>query len=259
MSNSNLDLFGPHAAASVDIRMVESKHQVPVGISGLDRNFRYWGDGIGIPRGEYAIVGGKSGSGKTRFALHLNRQAIKAGEDSRLISMEMRQEDLFAQALMSISSIPYSSWLPSKWTKALGDKLVQEAAQFQAQQKAKATAKSLVDKPTLDAVMDEMEAARADGIKFIILDHLQLVKVPRISNIVDRAEEVSETVRQWAVSNKITVVGLSQLNRLAARNFQESPRMSDLWGGTSMESNAGIILLLDHTRMERDEQRLAHG
>ena len=75
------------------------------------------------------------------------------------------------------------------------------------------------------------------------------------ANAFDRAELVSETIRDWAFTNRATLIALSQLKRQASDDYTRSPTIHDLLGGTTLESNASQIWLLDHSRYRKDPQR----
>ena len=82
---------------------------------------------------------------------------------------------------------------------------------------------------------------------------MQKVRVPSMrGDVFAAADMISETMDDLVDSTNITIVGLSQLNRLASRETDRRPSMFDLHGGTSMESNAAVVLMLDHSRVEMD-------
>lgn len=250
-----IEAYSEKAAAIVDVRMREPVRVVPTGLPDIDRSFRLWGDRRGLPRGSYVIVGGASSAGKTRFGLWLMKQAIMAGESAELLSMEMPQDELLIAQMQGLGDLRYSDWLPSQWTESHGDRLMEAVVQKRAETGATLNICSLVGHNSISNLMDALEEGRENGITFFVVDHLQLVKVPRVKDTYERAEVVSEAVREWAFRNRVTVVGLSQLKRTASEDYTRSPSIHDLWGGTSMESNASIILLIDHTRKAWDEQR----
>jgi replicative DNA helicase len=255
MTTDRIEVYTEKAAAIVDVRMRQPVHTVPTGLPDIDKAFRLWGDRKGIPRGSYVIIGGASSAGKTRFGLWLMKNAVAAGESAELISMEMPQDELLIAQMQGIGGLEYNDWLPSQWTEGHGDRLMTAVGQRRASSGATLNLCSLVGRSQLGNVMDALEEGRANGCTFFVVDHLQLVKMDRVRDMLDRVEIVSETLREWAFSNRVTVVGLSQLKRSASENYFQTPSIHDLWGGTSMESNASIILMLDHTRLEWDEQR----
>jgi replicative DNA helicase len=73
-------------------------------------------------------------------------------------------------------------------------------------------------------------------------------------DVAEAAEELSERLRVFAHRTRTLTVVLSQLNRGASRERDRQPTMHDLWGGTSMESNANQVVLLDHSRSQKDRE-----
>lgn len=240
--NENLAFTHGRLAGELDV--------VPTGIPKIDGSLWYWGGRTGIPTGEYVIVGGASSAGKTQCGMHLLRQASKAGKLSGIVSLEMKPEDLQLKIAQAIApKIPLRAWEPGSFTDEHRDELRRalSATDYRApillpQGRPK----------TLSACMDALAGLLEHGVRFIVLDHIQLVKVPGVHNVIDRAEEVSETVREWAFDNDVTLVALSQLKRAAAENYFRSPVIQDLLGGTSLESNASQVFLLDHSRYDKD-------
>ena len=95
------------------------------------------------------------------------------------------------------------------------------------------------------------------GSRCVFVDHLQLIRTPPGQTIERSATEISEELRQFAHDRGCLVVALSQLNRWAARQRDRCPTMHDLWGGTSIESNSNMVMLIDHSQQARDP-RYAH-
>ena len=106
--------------------------------------------------------------------------------------------------------------------------------------------------PSLNQILEMCYALKESGCGVIALDHLQLIKQDKGYDIGELATQVSEELRRFAHKEKILVLALSQLNRLAARERTKRPIAQDLWGGTSMESNANQVMLIDHSLVIRD-------
>ncbi len=52
--------------------------------------------------------------------------------------------------------------------------------------------------------------------------------------------------------HELVTVGLSQLNRETSANWHESPTIFGLFGDSPVENDSDMVLLLDHSRYERD-------
>lgn len=246
------DLLSPGSARSLAHgRLAHPLEVVPFGVEELDKAMWYWGGRSGIPFGEYGIIGGASSIGKTQLGLYLLKQASRYAVASGIISLEMKQEDIQLRLFQSWVDIPQNRWEPGRWRK-------QDAQQLmEAQQKVAETYRAPIyinshRQGSLGWVMGALRTLLDRGVRFIVLDHLQLVKVEGVTHVADRAEVVSEAVRDWAFSNDVTLIALSQLKRTASEDYTRSPTIHDLLGGTSLESNASQVWLLDHSRYEKD-------
>lgn len=249
------DLLSPGAARSLAYgRLAHPLEVVPFGIPQLDRSMWYWGGRAGIPFGEYGIIGGASSIGKTQLALYLLKQASKRAVASGIISLEMKREDIQLRLSQSWVDIPQNMWEPGRWGEEQAQALLKAQQQLQAEYKAPIYINAQRH-GSLGWVLGALASLLARGVRFILLDHLQLVKVEGVTHVADRAEVVSEAVRDWAFTNDVTLVALSQLKRRAAEDYTRSPTIHDLLGGTSLESNASQVWLLDHSRYEKDKSR----
>lgn len=246
------DLLSPGAARSLAYGRLDGPLEVvPTGIETIDRSMWYWGGRQGVPYGEYVIVGGASSIGKTQLGLYLLKQASRAAVPSGIVSLEMKREDIQLRLAQSWVDIPLRSWEPGRWGEQERTKILEAQAEVRGTYRAPVLINDR-QSGTLDWVLRALGTLLGRGVRFIVLDHLQLVKVPGEPNIAMRAEVVSEAVRDWAFTHDVTLIALSQLKRTAAEDFTRSPSIHDLLGGTALESNASQIWLLDHSRYEKD-------
>jgi len=249
------DLLSPGAVRSLAHgRLMQPLEVVPWGIPQLDGSMWYWGGRSGIPFGEYGIIGGASSIGKTQAALYLLKQASQHGVASGIVSLEMKREDIQLRIAQSWVDIAQSMWEPGRWSRDHANQLTEAQTRLGDTYHAPIFINSKRS-GNLDWVMAALDGLLERGVRFILLDHLQLVKVTGIQHVADRAEVVSESVRDWAFTNDVTLIALSQLKRTAADDFTRSPTIHDLLGGTSLESNASQVWLLDHSRYEKDRSR----
>ncbi len=241
-------------------RMADPPHVVPVGLETIDKSMKLFGDERGIPMGTYVIIGGASNVGKTQMGLWLLKQAAKAGVPSGIVSLDMHPFVATARLYQGIvgKDIPINRWLPSSWEIEATSKLMLDTIRAWSKSQGTAPIHMHTDcARTIDAVADAVRIAFHDhGIGYFVIDHMQKIKVEGLmgNNVAGRAEIVSEMMDDLVSEMEITIVGLSQLNRAALADRTRRPSLSDLWGGTAMESNAGVVMILDHTRYERDRK-----
>lgn len=243
-------IYDSNNAINFAAKLTEWRDPVPFGLPGIDKRIFYWGAQQGIPRGEYVVLGGRSSGGKTQTAMHLMRQAADVGYNGVFLSFEERDESLQIRFYTAMSDIPLSEWRPDKWgaehARQLGREAVEKAPK--GQMAIKQMRCNVLD------LVEEMHRLKEYGASFFVVDNLQLIKADGFGDdaVSQRASFVSETIRDFTFSEDVTVVGLSQYKRAASENFDRSPTIHDLWGGTSMESNPSMVFLLDHSRYTVD-------
>ncbi len=232
------------------------QHPLATGIPTWDEACDETG-GRGLGDWWYTVIGGASNAGKTQLMMYLARQAAEQGLMPGIVTMETPKRGLQRQMYSNLSSFNYFDLLPHRWET--GDpkaKVERLSADIAAYRDVDRPGRSLLvadynRSPTLADIMASLEVMYEAGSRCVFVDHLQLIKAPA-DQIADRATEISEELRQFAHDRGCLVIALSQLNRWAARQRDRCPTMHDLWGGTSIESNANMVMLIDHSQQERD-------
>lgn len=245
------------SAEAIHERMTHPGRQVPTGVPTIDKSIYLWGDRRGIPPGTYVLVGGASNFGKTLMAMHLLKQAARSGQPAAMVSLDMKNLDAIARMQQSmVTDIDFRDWLPSRWDKDNVYTLATGLKEWRMKHKGGDIWIHEDRSRELVAVADRVRSAAEASARFIVIDHLQKVRVSHLrGDVYATSDLVSETLDDLVDELGVTIVGLSQLNRRASSETERKPTMFDLHGGTSMESNAGIVLMLDHSRYEMDMQR----
>jgi len=163
----------------------------PTGLTGLDRHM-----GGGLQRGEMAVVGGETGSGKSALLVQVTAACAAKGHSVLYLSLEMSRRDIFNRIAAAASGIaPHHR----EFRHAQGD-----AAVFPV---------TIHDNVTClaDICSTIRTAARRGRASLAVVDYLQLIEAPGDS----RELAVSETARKlktMALAEKIVVLTASQLN-----------------------------------------------
>ena len=234
------------------------QHPLATGIPTWDEACSETG-GRGLGDWWYVVVGGASNSGKTQLMMYLARQACEQGLLPGIITMETPKRGIQRQVYSNLSSFRYFDLLPHRWeTGDASAKVRRLNAEIDAYRNKEEPGRALLiadynRSPLLADIMAAIEAMSDAGSRVVFVDHLQLIKATA-DQIADRATEISEELRQFAHDRGCLVIALSQLNRGASRERERRPTMHDLWGGTSIESNANMVMLIDHSQQERDER-----
>lgn len=215
------------------------------GISNLDEAT------TGIRRGEFVVVGGFPGSGKTAFMLTIARKNAKRGVPTCIFSREMQKEQLLLRMWSSESEISYSklrnpknlhgtelrelrdTWGPmvASWPLMIDDEVV------------------MIDDMIARAHLYRMKYKT----QLFIVDYLQIIGA-RPEKEYERVSECCDKLTQFAKETGIPVVVGSQLTRPEKRdrsmNFE--PNMMLLRSSGKIEQNAHLVLFTHHP--EDDQQ-----
>ena len=190
--------------------------------------------------GWFIVLAGLPGHGKSISALNFAVAALNAGEPVAYVSLEMAAQQLAARYYaigsdMDIGLLEQGNFNARAW------KVVNE--------KAKALPPIYVpDTITSDwhASVDFIkEAVEEHGVKYVVLDYLQICNTGNEQDIFKAMSELTTDLRAYAVQNNLVVLVLSQFNRETANN-RLRPRMSGLWGGSIIEQVSDMVLLLGH-------------
>jgi len=80
-------------------------------------------------------------------------------------------------------------------------------------------------------------------IQCIIVDYLQLIRVPKAKGKYEEVTQISQDLKQLAKELRIPLIALAQLNR-GVEGENRTPRLSDLRDSGSIEQDADLVGLL---------------
>lgn len=208
------------------------------------------GGGVGLARGWFVVVGGNPGFGKSILGLNLAAEALRHGEPIGYASLEMSKFQLASRFYAIYSGEPAWQMERGSFNRHAWDRA------FQACRAAPSEDKPYLAVPdmlySLHDVLDFMSREREYRyVRWFVVDYLQIVGVGDEDEINRRVTEVTTHLRQFAVQYQCVVIALSQFNRTTSSNYFDSPRPQGLHGGMILEASADLVLLLDHSRMER--------
>jgi len=227
---------------------------IPTHLEGWNRHCRDAGGGVGLAHGWHIILAGATGHGKTLLALNLAASALRAGHSVGYISLEMSQEQLQTRVYAILSGVPVENlerggFDGETWKTAQGRLLDLQDDGLPVLLTNTGPIRNIyqITEQMHDLMWDELAPTRC-----FIIDYLQLANTGSEEDVYKTVSEISGQVMMFAHEHNVLTVGLSQLNRSTSSNRHESPIAQGLIGSSSLENDADQVLILDHTRYERD-------
>lgn len=199
----------------------------------------------GLQPSDLIIVAARPSMGKTTFAMNLCENAMLMEEKPVLVfSLEMPAEQIMMRMLASLSRVDQTKIR----TAQLDDEDWARISNTMAMLKDKDNL--FVDDSSGLTPMEVRTRARKlardrGGISMIMVDYLQLMRVPSLSdNRTLEIAEISRSLKALAKELKVPVVALSQLNRGLEQRADKRPINSDLRESGSIEQDADLIMFI---------------
>jgi replicative DNA helicase len=199
----------------------------------------------GLQPSDLIIVAARPSMGKTTFAMNLAENAMMLEEKPVLVfSLEMPAEQIMMRMLASLSRVDQTKIR----TAQLEDEDWARISNTMAMLKDKDNL--FVDDSSGLTPMDVRSRARklareCGGISMIMIDYLQLMRVPSLSdNRTLEIAEISRSLKALAKELQVPVIALSQLNRSLEQRADKRPVNSDLRESGSIEQDADLIMFI---------------
>lgn len=198
----------------------------------------------GLQAGQFIVVAGRPGSGKSSFALRLLEESgLKEKKPIILFTMEVTSQQVVQNLLCSHAHV--NSHLLRRGAISNEDiqKLLTAANAFH-------TTPILVDDSVALTPFDLRTKARrlkSDyDIQLVIVDYLQLMMMKDADNREREIATISYSLKNLAKELNIPVVAMAQLSRAAEHREpkQSKPKLSDLRESGAIEQDADVVLLL---------------
>lgn len=210
---------------------------VPTGYRDLDNKL------AGLQDSNLIILAARPGMGKTSFALNLAMHAaVNAGMPVGIFSLEMSQEELVDRLLVSQADIDAWRLKTGKLDEKDYDRLSHAMGVL-------AEAPIFIDDTpgiSLGEIRTKSRRLQAEhGLRFIIVDYLQLIKGRGQENRVQEVSEISQGLKNLARELKVPVLSLSQLNRsVENRTGSKKPMLADLRESGAIEQDADVVMFI---------------
>jgi replicative DNA helicase len=221
------------------------------GLRGLATGFRQMDSMLaGMQDSNLLILAARPGIGKTAFALNVARHvAVEEKMPTCIFSLEMSKEELVDRLLVRQGLI-------DAWKLKTGQLSDDDFTSLSEAMGVLAEAPLYIDDtPGLTVTELRTKARRLQsekGIKFIIVDYLQLMHGYTRENRVQEVSEISQGLKNLARELRIPILAAAQLNRqMEARGGK--PRLSDLRESGSIEQDADVVMFLSREDEEVKE------
>jgi replicative DNA helicase len=199
----------------------------------------------GLQPADMVIIAGRPSMGKTTFAMNIAENiAMDSPKPVLVFSMEMPKEALMMRILSSLGRVNQSALRSGQledhdWSKLFATvNLLSERMNLFIDDSAALT-------PTDLRARARRLAREHGGLRLIIIDYLQLMRVPGLSdNRVNEVSEISRNIKALAKELNVPVIALSQLSRKCEDRNDKRPVMSDIRESGSIEQDADIVMFV---------------
>ena len=199
----------------------------------------------GFQPGDLIIVAARPSMGKTTFAMNLaEHAALNTDKPTLIFSLEMPADQIMNRILASLGRIDQgkirtgqldeNDWASLSSTMSI---LLNQSKMF------------IDDSSGLTPTELRSRARRIardhGGISMIMVDYLQLMRVPSLSeNRTLEISEISRSLKALAKELRCPVIALSQLNRGLEQRADKRPINSDLRESGAIEQDADLIMFI---------------
>lgn len=196
----------------------------------------------GFMPGQLLVLSGRTASGKTAWALNVVHNFIFQDPPipSAIFSFEMPPSALINRLISTISGVAAyrirNNFLNADERRRMAEAVgkLQDAPLRFAGQEAQ----------DINLICSSARKMVKAGIKFIVIDHLNLIDSTRAGN-VNRAEEINRFTRRLkllAMELQIPILLLCQLKQFNSKEVGRKPELEDLKDSSAISQDADIVM-----------------
>jgi len=220
---------------------------VTTGVRLLDEQLNGW------QRGNFIILAGRPGMGKSGLIISSARQSAERGTSVLLFSLEMTAEDVTDRMLAdavyrSRAPIPYCDIGRGRLTDGQADRVRVAQKDFRRMSikidpQGGLSAAQIAARARKHKHLLERQGRTLD---LVIVDHLHIMRASNryAGNRVAEVTEISSALKALAKELNAPVVALAQLSRQVENRDDKRPTMADLRDSGSLEQDADAILFV---------------
>ncbi|MGL1921967.1 MAG: AAA family ATPase [Hyphomicrobiales bacterium] len=202
--------------------------------------------------GDLIILSGSTSAGKTALSQQI---AINVAETKpvKVISLEMTAPEFVNRYAAQRSGISTEKIETGDLTTAEFDRVFNEIQVFK-EINMDIDASGILKVSQIRARAKKMQ--REGGLAFLLIDHIGFIQFEdRRTNKIDGIAEVTRDLKALAKELRIPIIAISHMNRDANKRDNHRPMLSDLFGSSSIEKDADIVLFVHREQywLERNE------
>ena len=203
---------------------------------------------LGLQPGQVMVVAGRTGTGKTAFALNLVLNIAGRGGRCAVFSLEMSVEEITMRMMAIQAGVSNRAIQTGNMDAETYEYLVGKACEV-------GNLPILVDDKSSCTPMEIANKCRRIALKtpldMVVVDYIQLMKSNiRSDNRQQELAEISRNLKLMAKELGVPVVALSQLNRETEK--QDRPMLSNLRESGAIEQDADVVVMLHQTQKQKD-------
>ena len=217
--------------------------QSDVGLRGLPSGLKDLDNILaGFQPSNLVILASRPGQGKSALALNFaTEMAVKDKIPVGLFSLEMSKEEVVDRLLVSQARV-------DSWRLKTGKLEEEDYPKLQNSMGVLAEAPIFIDDTPAASIMEIRTKARRlqveQGLKFLIVDYLQLVRGRQLENRVQEVSEISQFLKNLARELRIPILAISQLSRAVEQRGSRRPQLADLRESGALEQDADVVMFL---------------
>jgi len=225
---------------------IEEVHPIQPFLSSLQKSVQYF------TGGEYIIGAGRTGMGKSFWALNQIHYSALQGNHCHYVNLENKPADVQKRLWQYETQVHFKNPF-----RGISDQQREQYLECWERVKKLPIRAHNPGRSLSNIVTAIRREFYEHGTALAIIDYLQLVKSGLKDQLADKAE-VSATIRQLSLELNIPIIALAQIGRaVESRGGGKRPTISDLRGAGDYEQDATSVLLFyrpEYYNIETDEQ-----
>ena len=202
----------------------------------------------GMKPGEYVVLAGRPGMGKSSFATQLALNCARRGKRVAFFSPEVSTEQVVHKILAMLSGLSAQSIR----MRRVGLNDLRERIETLAKVPLFVYDDGRQTPVTIRATSLSMQSG--EGLDLVVVDYLQLLKSDNKQvRGYDEITAISAEMKRLAKELKVPVLVVSQLNRESEDRNDKRPVLSDLRGSGAIEQDADTVIFLYRERYYRKD------